>query len=60
MIALIWFVLAVLASLFNSKSRLEADNFKVSVVSSDPTITAARASLNARDEISPKTRRSRH
>jgi len=26
MIALIWFVLAVLASLFKSKSRLEADN----------------------------------
>jgi hypothetical protein len=36
------------------------DHFKVSVVSSDPKITAARASLKARDEISPKTRRSRH
>jgi hypothetical protein len=36
------------------------DHFKVSVGSSDPIITAARASLKARDEISPKTRRPRH
>jgi hypothetical protein len=36
------------------------DYFEASVVSSDPIITAACASLKARDEISPKTRRPRH
>ena len=36
------------------------DRFKVSVVSSDPIITAARASLKARDEIPRKAGRSRH
>jgi hypothetical protein len=36
------------------------DHFKVSVVSSDPTMTATRASLKTRDEIPPKARRSKH
>ena len=36
------------------------DHFRVSVVSSDLIITAARASLKARDEIFPKARRSSH
>jgi hypothetical protein len=36
------------------------EHFKVSVESSDPTMTAARASLKARDEIALKARRSRY
>jgi hypothetical protein len=36
------------------------DHFRVSVVSSDPMISAARASLKARDGILPNARRPRH
>jgi len=36
------------------------DRFELSVVSSNPIFTAARASLKVRDEIHPKAGRSRY